>query len=667
MKNYTVAFFTLWINFCIGQEMTSLKGTLNWKNITSNSTKLNFEGAQYCPQKLGIPILLLQAPINKNAIVNVELRNITTEEITDAPKNYRISEDFKINHGIYTENRQGKIWIEIEALRNNKGRIEKLIDYEIIIQEKQNNLAFSPPPPPFKLTSILSNGDIYKIAVKENGIYKIDKNFLEKNLKLNLSGIDPRKISIYGNGGDKLPELNATNRIDDLEELAIYISGENDGSFDANDQILFYANGPDLLTYNLATQDFDFTKNIYSEWSYYFIKINTQNGKRISQKNKITGSFPLSNKSLQCIHYEKDLVNLLEYNTCNHGTGQRWAGESIGITRPFESMDLFRFPNIVMGSDIKLTGYYVARAGGNSLLDISLNSSGMQKTVYGVDLDICTNPTASGVDFSLSSKATAELVSVKLQPKISSSISHESWIDFIQVSATTLNNFSKNIFQIFDPNTAINPINSYEIDLANKDVNVWDITDFHQVKSIATDFENGKIKFNDQSQNQIKKYWIFNPLLEIKSPEYISKIENQNLHSIQDLELLIVYYSEFKEEAFRLKKHREDFSKLKVEAIEISTIYNEFASGTQDPTALRDFCRMIYSRSPNFKYLLLVGDASYDYRHLDKKVNNENLVPTYQTMESFDPILGFPSDDYFGLLDDSEGNNLDGFLDISIG
>ena len=177
MKNYTVAFFTLWINFCIGQEMTSLKGTLNWKNITSNSTKLNFEGAQYCPQKLGIPILLLQAPINKNAIVNVELRNITTEEITDAPKNYRISEDFKINHGIYTENRQGKIWIEIEALRNNKGRIEKLIDYEIIIQEKQNNLAFSPPPPPFKLTSILSNGDIYKIAVKENGIYKIDKNF----------------------------------------------------------------------------------------------------------------------------------------------------------------------------------------------------------------------------------------------------------------------------------------------------------------------------------------------------------------------------------------------------------------------------------------------------------------------------------------------------------
>lgn len=75
------------------------------------------------------------------------MRNITTEEITDAPKNYRISEDFKINHGIYTENRQGKIWIEIEALRNNKGRIEKLIDYEIIIQEKQNNLAFSPPPP----------------------------------------------------------------------------------------------------------------------------------------------------------------------------------------------------------------------------------------------------------------------------------------------------------------------------------------------------------------------------------------------------------------------------------------------------------------------------------------------------------------------------------------
>lgn len=57
-----------------------------------------------------------------------------------------------------------------------------------------------------------------------------------------------------------LPESNAANRIDDLEELSIWISGENDGVFNATDQIFFYAKGPDRLEYNPSKQDFDYAK-----------------------------------------------------------------------------------------------------------------------------------------------------------------------------------------------------------------------------------------------------------------------------------------------------------------------------------------------------------------------------------------------------------------------
>ena len=44
-------------------------------------------------------------------------------------------------------------------------------------------------------------------------------------------------------------------------------------------------------------------------------------------------------------------------------------------------------------------------------------------------------------------------------------------------------------------------------------------------------------------------------------------------------------------------------------------IYNEFSSGAQDITAIRDFVKMLYDKAQPGKeprYLLLFGDASYD-------------------------------------------------------
>jgi hypothetical protein len=89
-------------------------------------------------------------------------------------------------------------------------------------------------------------------------------------------------------------------------------------------------------------------------------------------------------------------------------------------------------------------------------------------------------------------------------------------------------------------------------------------------------------------------------------------------------------------------------------------VYNEFSSGIPDPTSVRDFVKMFYDRSKNTpvdqpKYLLLFGDASYDYR--DRIRNNTNLVPAYETNNSLDPLGSYTSDDFFGFLDDNEDVN----------
>ena len=82
---------------------------------------------------------------------------------------------------------------------------------------------------------------------------------------MNLDNLDPRTIKIFGNGGKALPFKNIDNNEFDLIENSIQIIGEEDGSFDNNDFILFYGVG----TKGYQGDDFDTNINPYSDESFY--------------------------------------------------------------------------------------------------------------------------------------------------------------------------------------------------------------------------------------------------------------------------------------------------------------------------------------------------------------------------------------------------------------
>ena len=102
--------------------------------------------------------------------------------------------------------------------------------------------------------SVLAVGDWYKFSIDTSGVFKIDKNLLQK-IGISTNGLNPKNIQIFGNGGALLPVLNSVPRNEDLQENAIYIEGEEDGSFDANDFILFYAKGPHDWVINTAVEN----------------------------------------------------------------------------------------------------------------------------------------------------------------------------------------------------------------------------------------------------------------------------------------------------------------------------------------------------------------------------------------------------------------------------
>jgi hypothetical protein len=145
-------------------------------------------------------------------------------------------------------------------------------------------------------------------------------------------------------------------------------------------------------------------------------------------------------------------------------------------------------------------------------------------------------------------------------------------------------------------------------------------------------------------------------------------LPNQDLHSSPVAEMIIVTHPIFLSYAEKLAGIHSSGSGLISLVVTPEQIYNEFSGGIPDICAIRNFVRMKYIRQKGtqhpLKYLLLFGDGSYENK--TKPPGNPDFIPTYQSPNSNVVTSSFTSDDFYGLLDDGEGES-EGTEDIGIG
>ena len=94
-------------------------------------------------------------------------------------------------------------------------------------------------------------------------------------------------------------------------------------------------------------------------------------------------------------------------------------------------------------------------------------------------------------------------------------------------------------------------------------------------------------------------------------------------------------------EAQRLADFHTKQDNLIVEVVSDRQIFNEFSSGSNDVSAIRNFVKNIYNNSSSnlLKYLLIFGDGSYDPKN--RYSGNDNYILTYQSSNSIDPISSY--------------------------
>ncbi|GAB2956176.1 type IX secretion system sortase PorU [Hymenobacter coalescens] len=672
--------------------------TLNWKGHTLAFPERGqgirvptFAGALFEPgQRLPSTSVHLDGYATDVQLQAARYEAFTTQEAAAfAGAEVSTTPQFSLRHGL--ENRRYVTLAVLPAVRRNAqtGQLEKLLSFEYTYRRGT--------PPASRTTarnyapnSALRAGDWYKVGVANNalgngGVFKLDKAFLSQ-LGLPVQSLDPRRLQLFGYGIGMLPQANSADRPDDLLENAIYFAdnGSNNATFDDNEYFLFYSRGPHTWSYR--DQRFRHELNIYADTTYYFITVGNTNGRRVAPQAAVNGN-PTATITEYTDHffYERELINLLK-------SGRQWLGEGFNTVTPTNQVKSFEFAgisNIVPGSQLQITSAVAAsslpgrfRTPTTFSLKLNGTSLGTPQSVDPLTCDPslygCYPEVANSNVTVYTTPAPAGATTLRVEMTYSGSAvdpSATGYLDYLEVQARRLLTLGSEPleFRSLD-NVAPNAFSTFALQNAGNAL-IWDVTDPRAAQSIA--HTGGRFLART---NTLREYVAFTPGSSFATPRSFGRVANQNLHAIgatSPIDLIIVTPPVFLEQARILAEHRRTRNGLNPTVVTTHQIYNEFSSGGQDLTAIRDFAKMIYDR-PNGRagrlYILLFGDASYDYKGdpsndarflptwwADRQLrdaDNQNFVPTYESYSSFEKVGFRPSycsDDYFGFLDDNEG------------
>jgi hypothetical protein len=585
--------------------------------------------------------------------------------------------------------------LTVRPVRRNPqtGQPEKLISFDYRYAANTDNTAARGTATTARAhaaNSVLRSGDWYKVGVAESGVYKIDKAAL-LGLGISLTGLNPTNFHVYGNATGVLPQANDVPRPDDLVENNVLFVGDNNGAFDDTEYFLFYS--PGAHTWEAQGGVFRHRNNIYSDTTYYFLTANNTAGLRVPTAAALTAA-PTTSTISTFTHrdfHEHDLVNLLH-------SGRNWVGEGFanGGRQEFTFSNI---PDLVPGGLVRVTSSVVASSATASSFQVTLNGLGLNNQGLGPrpTCDFCAIGTVSITTNQLALPTPGTELRIGMTYS-SGDPAAAGYLDYLEINAPRQlrMNGAQMEFRTL-ANIAPQALNRYVLENANASTVVWDVTDPRQPVARPLTLAGTAASFVAPA-NALHEFVAVQPLSanSFNRPRPFGRVANQNLHALNSnpnalLDLLIVTYPAFKAQAVRLANHRTAHDNLRVAVVTTTEVYNEFGSGAQDVTAIRDLMKHLYdqdNRPPNNRnlQLLLFGDASYDYKsdpYNDKAFEptwwrdrvpfkadpdfdafNQNYVPTYESRESLTPFRGgggvfgqasYPSDDYFVLLDDNEG------------
>jgi hypothetical protein len=491
-----------------------------------------------------------------------------------------------------------------------------------------------------------AGGDWYVVKVEKDGVYQVNRDFFISR-GVDISGKNPDEIRFFTTKVKQLPQRNSVSYDIILQEIPVE-TNNTDNVFDRSDYIRFYAEGPNRI-FQDSSGSIRHELHQYDRFNTVFVQTGSGKSSIKIDNSTFSSGQPSELKSLVFFeYYEPETTNLLN-------SGREWLGEYFFS----EWKKRFQIDGLVKGETALLETKVVGQTYENTQLDLlyknqKVGSTPLRKITYRWNdsyrrYDRVGEISRFSATFNIAEDNPEFTFRLPSEVNISSGV----YLDFLEFTAKReIRHYAGQTFGYL-------PDSGYFRFSTLINDPVWDVTD----ATLPVKLSRQNNDFVYFSSGGLKRLLFFSSK-NVLEPVSIKKINPLNISNLSTPDLLIIYPKLFEKEVERLAEFRRTSDKLEVLTFELEDVFNHYSGGKNDPTAIRNLCRALWSNnSEKFRYLLLFGDATFDPKNNNNLgyVRPEAYIPTYESKESLEPIYSYSSDDYFGFLEHHEGEWPEGY------
>ncbi len=658
-----------------GEVLLAQKLELTFENASFKEYVLNNDSSDVAPA------FELIADYNPGSVVfQIIEQNVSRVKFPDNLSSLREAHNLSVNTPLIEQMRPGTakgrsvISLRVHASRidsvNQQLQITRYLKFRVFKQSGtrqaslRNRKAVQNHP--------LATGTWYRIPVNRDGIHQLDSEYLEA-LGLDLDNLDPRNLQLWGTNGFEIPRPNNAPRVA-FQQIPVLVEGESDGSFDAGDRLLFYGDDTSQLFWDDVNNRYFPEVHPYSEQNYYFLTVGALPGFRLNESNN--GLIPS-----RTITDFQDLIWIeeeIQKADSRLKSGREWLGEAFTAAENgvFKSVLRDTLPGTIPTQQITLFANLVGRSLELMSFDLRVNETDAGSVTISPIFDYSSEEGAAANSRGLINRPILSTDNgiINVEARINHNEENsEGFIDWIRLylnrSLTAKNDY---LFFYAPSDGDISTIGSYRLGGFQDNPLVMEVSTPESPRLLSHTFSGGNVTFNYNTRPEN----IFVAQSRFFTPAAGSTVDNQNLTGETAYPDYIIITSErFLDVAGELAQYRAQHDGLTPVVATQNQIFNEFSSGKTDITAIRDYIKMFYDHAladgqPTPRYLLLFGNTTYDYKGLIPNALTNDVV-TYQSQSSLFRTNTFATDDYFGTLDDNEGDptesNTSDRIDLGIG
>ncbi|MCX2744972.1 C25 family cysteine peptidase [Mangrovivirga sp. M17] len=502
------------------------------------------------------------------------------------------------------------------------------------------------------------NQNYYKIKVAETGFYNITYEDL-RNIGVAIDEIDPRLLKLYFRG----------------EEQSILIKGESDGSFDPDDELVFYGQRNDgSIDQQLYTEPGDQPHqfyNIFTDTAAYFLTSSFDGslGKRMpTYTGNNTGDLPVieshkaealrvfTNQAATGVRYIGDIM-LSAFDQ-----GEQWTGTRV---RRGQSFDFSLAPvasGVTTSSNPFFTIQLTGRNNRDHNVDIYVGSSPSELSlITTLSFNGFTNSSWSGeIPWSLVGPNDEVVVQITV---------NNTTTDDVSVSYASLH-YTQNADMLGEPSKKFSFARQTTGDAigiirnASLVEELFDITDPDNIRKVSFENIQNDIQFIYDGALIERDFYATSNFLSVPEIQPVSfkQLDLNADYLIISNKLLRVPALDYDDpvEAYASYRASSEGGGYDTMVMNVQTIYDQFNYGQPGPGGIFNLVKFLHDNG-NLKMIFIAGRALYWFRNYYR--NGPITSDGGDVLYDLVPTSGFPGSDalYTAYL---EGNNPYGTIPI---